>query len=250
MAQVNLVIGTKGGIGKSFVAASLAQYVMEVMTAAKRALPLCYDIDPNCKTFSSLKGLKVSFLDIMTEKEIDKRKFDSLFQNICNAGKGDTVIIDSGGNTYIPLIKYMTDNEIFELLITEKHEVALHIPISGGAELLTTMRCFAELGIATPDEVRLVPWLNPFHGSLAYKGQTFETTAFYKDLSSRIPGIVNLPTWASDMQVDVTELFKSNKTYEEGIQDGSNNIIVRQRLRTAKRKLYSAIQAANILAMP
>ena len=109
------------------------------------------------------------------------------------------------------------------------------------------MRCFTELGIATPTEVHLVPWLNPFHGSLEYKGQTFEHTTFYKELSARIPGIVNLPVWASDMEVDVTELFKSNKTFEEGIQDGSNNIIVRQRLRTAKRKLYSVIKASNIL---
>ena len=247
MARVNLVIGTKGGIGKSFVAATLAQYATEILTAARRRLPLCFDIDPSCRTFSCLKGLKVSFLDIITEKEIDKRKFDALFQNICNSDKEDMVIIDSGGNTYIPLVKYMANNEIFELLLEEQHEITLHIPISGGAELLTTMRCFAELGVATPEEVRLVPWLNPFHGSLEYKGQTFENTTFYQDLSPRIPGIVALPSWASDMEVDVTELFKANKTFEEGIQDGSNNIIIRQRLRTAKRKLYSALQTANIL---
>ena len=247
MARVNLVIGTKGGIGKSFIAATLAQYAAEAFAAAGRKGALCYDIDPNCRTFSSLKALNVSFLDIITEKEIDKRKFDALFQNICNAEKEDMVIIDSGGNTYIPRIKYMTNNEIFSLLLEEKHQVALHIPISGGAELLTTMRCFAELGIATPPEVYLVPWLNPFHGSLEYKGQTFEHTTFYRELSARIPGIVTLPAWASDMAMDVTELLKSNRTFEEGIQDHGNNIVVRQRLRTAKRKLYTAIQAANLL---
>lgn len=247
MAKVNLFIGTKGGIGKSFIAAVLAQYAVEARVAAKKKAPMCFDIDPNCKTLSGLKGLNVSFLDIISNKEIDKRKFDTLFQNICNAGKDDMVIIDSGGNTYIPLVKYMVSNEIFDLLISEKHEVNLHIPISGGAELLTTMQCFVELGAVTPQEVRLIPWLNPFHGSLEYKGQTFESTPYYQENLPRIPGLVNLPIWPDDMGVDVAELFKAQKTFDEGIADQTNNIIVRQRIRMAKKKLFVAVQTANLI---
>jgi CO dehydrogenase nickel-insertion accessory protein CooC1 len=42
MAKVHLTIGAKGGIGKSFIAALMAQYLVDNVVDCK---PLCIDLD-------------------------------------------------------------------------------------------------------------------------------------------------------------------------------------------------------------
>ena len=50
MAKINMVLQGKGGVGKSFVASTLAQYMKN-----KGEEPLCIDTDPVNTTFAATK---------------------------------------------------------------------------------------------------------------------------------------------------------------------------------------------------
>jgi cellulose biosynthesis protein BcsQ len=61
MAKINVVLQGKGGVGKSFIAATLAQYKIN-----KGHEPLCIDTDPVNATFAGYKALNVTRLQMYT----------------------------------------------------------------------------------------------------------------------------------------------------------------------------------------
>ena len=91
MAKIHMVLQGKGGVGKSMIAATLAQY-----KAGKGTKPLCIDTDPVNATFEGYKALNVRRLNIMEGDEINTRNFDALVEMIASA-EGD-VIIDNGAS--------------------------------------------------------------------------------------------------------------------------------------------------------
>ena len=81
MAKIHMVLQGKGGVGKSMIAATIAQY-----KAGKGQKPLCIDTDPVNATFEGYKALNVRRLNIMDGDEINTRNFDALVEMI-KAGK-------------------------------------------------------------------------------------------------------------------------------------------------------------------
>ena len=75
MAKIHMVLQGKGGVGKSFIAAILAQY-----KAGKGQTPLCIDTDPVNLTFHGYKALGVRRLELMDADEITSRNFDILVE--------------------------------------------------------------------------------------------------------------------------------------------------------------------------
>jgi CO dehydrogenase nickel-insertion accessory protein CooC1 len=75
MAKIHMILQGKGGVGKSFVAATIAQYKI-----SKAQRPLCIDTDPVNSTFAGYKALNVHRLPLMNGDEIDSRNFDILVE--------------------------------------------------------------------------------------------------------------------------------------------------------------------------
>ncbi|WP_257998120.1 P-loop NTPase [Oligella urethralis] len=65
MKQIHFVLQGKGGVGKSFVASLLAQYLKSTGNEVH-----CYDTVPVNQTFSRYKKLKVEIVKILTEHGI------------------------------------------------------------------------------------------------------------------------------------------------------------------------------------
>ena len=80
MAKIHITMQGKGGVGKSFVSATTAQYKHH-----KEQAPLCIDTDPINATFHGFKALNVERLDIMEGDEINPRHFDALIEKIAAA---------------------------------------------------------------------------------------------------------------------------------------------------------------------
>lgn len=72
MAKIHMVLQGKGGVGKSMIAAAIAQY-----KASKGQTPLCIDTDPVNSTFEGYRALNVQRLNIMDGDEINTRNFDA-----------------------------------------------------------------------------------------------------------------------------------------------------------------------------
>ena len=77
-STIHLTLQGKGGVGKSLVAAVLAQYLM----AAGRNVR-CIDTDPVNRTFAQYTALSADRLQLRDEhNRIDQRSFDSLMETI------------------------------------------------------------------------------------------------------------------------------------------------------------------------
>lgn len=243
MARINLCLGAKGGIGKSFIAALLGQYLTD---ARPKRPPLCIDLDFKTTTFAKYKGLNVKLIDVETDGDIERRKFDVFVNHIAEAGKGDALVVDTGGNIYLTLMHYMLSNGVPDYIHEMGHELLLHVPIMGGQELGETMETLEEVIGAMPPTVLIAVWINQFNGVVERNGKNFEQSDLYNAHRERIRNICYIPKWRDDMQRDVSEMLKERVTFDVGIGMGRFGIMEKQRLKMAKRYLYQAVDLAKV----
>ena len=138
MAKIHMILQGKGGVGKSFIASTLAQH-----KHAKGKNPLCIDTDPVNATFFGFKRLNVRQINVMQNNEIDPRRFNDLIELIVEA-KTD-VIIDNGASTFVPMSHYLISNQIPTLLSGMGHKLVIHTVITGSQALMDTLTGFKNL---------------------------------------------------------------------------------------------------------
>ena len=186
MAKIHITMQGKGGVGKSFISATSAQYKYH-----KGQSPLCIDTDPINATFHGFKSLNVERLDIMEGDEINPRRFDELIEKI--AISSEDVIIDNGASSFVPLSHYLITNQVSTLLNELGHELIIHTVITGGQAMLDTIHGFAQLVNQFSKEIRFVVWLNPYWGRIENEGKSFEHMKVYKDTKDQISALIQLP---------------------------------------------------------
>jgi len=256
MATIHWFLGSKGGIGKSFCANGLAQYYQSKISQPangkdkKAGELMCFDLDPSCQSLSRTNSLKAKRVDVLTEQEIDKTKFDPVIETLCNLNEKDIAILDTGSNTYISMFRYFTSLDTFTVLLeNSKNEVFINIPIPGGPDFTLGLGCFTELAEIAPDGVHLVPWLNPYLGALEFGGKSFEDSPTYEKCKSQIYGIVKLPKWDfRDMAKSLTLMFDRNLTFAEASDKTLNplGIMPGHRIKIAQQTLFAAITGAGL----
>lgn len=242
MANIHMVLQGKGGVGKSFVAALLAQYMMQ-----KGQHPLCIDTDPVNSTFYGYKGLDVRRLQIMDGDEINARNFDALIELIAPTQQG--VIIDNGASSFVPLAHYLISNQVPAMLQAMGHELVLHTLITGGQALLDTVSGFSQLVTQFPDEARFVVWLNPYWGPIEHQGKRFTELKAYGDNKERVSAIVEIPLLKEQtFGRDLSDMLQSRLTFDEAIMKESLSIMSRQRLKIVRGKLFDQFDELRLVA--
>ncbi|SEP42780.1 conjugal transfer protein TraL [Nitrosovibrio sp. Nv6] len=241
MAKFHMVLQGKGGVGKSVLAAILAQYKV-----SKGQKPLCIDTDPVNATFHGYKSLDVKRLQIMDGDEINSRNFDSLVELL--ASTEEDAIIDNGASSFVPLSHYLISNQVPALLQDMGHELAVHTVITGGQALLDTLNGFAQVVTQFPAEASFVVWLNPFWGLIEHDGKSFEQLKAYRDNKERVSAIVQMPALKEQTYGrDLSDMLQKRMTFDEALAMGSLTIMTRQRLKIVRDKLYSELDQASVL---
>ncbi|WP_133128630.1 conjugal transfer protein TraL [Legionella nagasakiensis] len=241
MAKIHITMQGKGGVGKSFVSSTTAQYKLN-----KAQSPLCIDTDPINATFHGFKSLNVERLNIMEGDEINPRHFDALIEKIANTQ--DDVIIDNGASTFVPLSHYLITNQVPILLKDMGHELIIHTVITGGQALLDTINGFAQLVNQFPEDVRYVVWLNPYWGKIESEGKPFEQLRVYKETKDRIAAIINIPDLKKEtFGLDLSHMLQQKITFNEAIDSPQRNIMTRQRLKLIRDQLFSQIDNAMVI---
>lgn len=243
MAKIHMILQGKGGVGKSFIASTLAQHKQ-----AKGKKLICVDTDPVNATFHGFKKLNVRMINVMSGDEIDPRKFDDLIELI--AQSESDVIIDSGASTFVPMSHYLISNQIPALLPDMGHELVIHTVITGSQALLDTLTGFANLIESFPKETLFVVWLNPYWGEIEMDGKRFEEMKTYLDNKSRVSAIIRIPNYKADtFGKDLSEILQSKLTFSEALESKSLPIMVRQRLNIIRKQLFTNIEnVAAVLA--
>lgn len=239
--KIHITMQGKGGVGKSFVSATTAQYKYY-----KGQNPLCIDTDPINATFHGFKALNVQRLEIMDGDEINSRHFDQLIERIA-AAKED-VVIDNGASSFVPLSHYLISNHVPSLLKELGHELVIHTVITGGQALLDTVHGFSQLINQFSEEVHFVVWLNPYWGAITNDGKEFEQMKVYRDHKERISSLIHIPALKEETYGrDLTEMLQKKITFDEALNDPQNNIMTRQRLKIIRDQLFGQLNNAVVI---
>jgi len=241
MKKIHMILQGKGGVGKSFISAALAQYKI-----FKGQTPLCIDTDPVNATFHGYKALNVRRLEIMEGDEINPRKFDMLIEWL--AESEHDLIIDNGAATFVPLAHYLINNQIPDLLQGMGDELVIHTVVTGGQAMMDTISGFATLVRQFKSPALFVVWLNPYWGTIEHDGRSFEKLKPYLEHKDRVSAIVTIPTLkAETFGQDLSDLLQARLTFDESINDPSLTIMTRQRLKLIRSQLYAQMDNASVL---
>lgn len=241
MAKIHMILQGKGGVGKSFIAAILAQY-----KSSKGLSPICVDTDPVNATFTGFKALGVTRLYIMDGDEINSRNFDSLVEKI--AGAESDVIIDNGASSFVPLSHYLLSNQVPALLQEMGHELIVHTVITGSQALYDTLTGFTQLITNFTEETNFVVWLNPYWGPIELEGKSFEQMKAYTTNKDKVSAIIKIPTLKEETYGrDLSEVLLARQTFDEALADPKLTIMTRQRLKIVKAQLFEQLDNAMVL---
>lgn len=241
MSKIHMILQGKGGVGKSVIAAMVAQYKV-----SKGQKPLCIDTDPVNATFVGYKALDVKRLEIMEAEEINPRSFDSLIEMIATAK--DDVIIDNGASSFVPLSHFLISNQVPALLVEMGHELVIHTVITGGQALLDTVSGFSQLATQFPVEALFVVWLNPYWGPIEHEDKSFEQMKAYTTNKARVSAIIQIPNLKKETYGrDLSEMLQDRLTFDEALALGSLTIMTRQRLKIIKSQLFDQLDSATVL---
>lgn len=210
MAHVHFILQKKGGIGKTFVAFLLAQYLME-----KYGDCHSFDTDPLNKTSGliSIDALNVRELKVLDfEGNLDKQQFDTLVEYILSLGSDDHVVVDNGASTFTPMTSYLRENNVPQLLQKSGHNVYAHCILGAGKELQDTTTGVVELS-----EIfnTIVLWINPFWGKVEVNGIGFTETNFFNTHIDKFHGVIHLPQYNSLLKTDMMLLLGQAITFQQ-----------------------------------
>ncbi|GAB6051189.1 hypothetical protein JCM17960_34940 [Magnetospira thiophila] len=246
MAQINLMLQGKGGVGKSFVAGLLAQYHME-----RGAVPLCFDTDPVNATFAGFPAYNVERVRLgETADEVNPRCFDGLLEKIVEASEEAVVVVDNGAATFLPFVSYAAENAALEILTEAGHEVRIHSVLTGGQAFDDTLLGLSQVLERFPS-APIVVWLNEYFGRVEKRsgGKTvsFEESGLYRKNMARIIALVRLPELRREtFGFDIETMLKARLGFAEAMTSGDFNLMARQRLRMVWGAVREAMDKAQL----
>jgi hypothetical protein len=232
---VHLVLQGKGGVGKSFVAAILAQYFVHHQGANAH----CVDTDPVNQTFAQYRNLGVRRLELLVDGGIDQRVFDALMERLLT--EEGVFVIDNGASTFIPLWNYILENDVARVLCEANRRLFVHCVLTGGQGLTDTLSGFARLAETTLDQ-NIVLWVNEYFGRVERDGKPLEDLPVFRENSAKVWGSVAIPKRNRDtFGKDIEDLLRRKLTFKEALDGSEFPIMVRQRLRVVQRELFEQL---------
>ena len=243
MKKVHFMLQGKGGIGKSFVSVAFSQWLQN---QGKEHL-LFLDLDQENPTFSQFKGIGATAVNVMAEgRNIDARKFDQAMLQVFE-NQGD-VYVDTGANTFSPLLAYAIENGIFGMLAESGVTPIVHSVIGGGDTFFDTLAGFHDLATNLP-EIKMVAWKNQHFGDLVTSdGKTLEETKAWGKAKGQVIGEVNLVRRTqATFGKDISDLLSLRLTLEEARQSGKFNFIALNRLSSIYEDIFRQLDGIEAI---
>ena len=242
MPSVHMILQGKGGVGKSYAAALLAQHFK-----AHGALPLCIDTDPINQTLVGYAGLNTRALELMEGDDLNPRAFDQLVDWVMGAEPGQVFVIDNGAASFVPLCAWMVENEVAALFAQSGVAFTLHSVLTGGQALDDTVVGLKNLLAHFPLSP-VVVWLNEYFGRTERNGVAFADSKLAKAHREQLGALIRIPALRREtFGADVDELLRAKRTYAEAAADPDLSIMARQRLAMVWRELDTQMTGAGLV---
>lgn len=231
----HLILQGKGGVGKSFIAALIAQYLR-----SQGRTMACIDTDPVNSTFAGYTDFKVDRIELMDGGTLNERKFDDVIERVVS--EDSDFVIDNGSASFIPLSNYLVENDAINVLTKNGKRVVIHTVVTGGQAILDTLAGFKSLASQLPENVELVVWLNEFFGEIEADGKQFEQMKVYDQHRDRVSGIVRIyRQTGSTFGKDVQLMLDKKMTFDQVAKSETFGLMAKQRLSTVKRAIFEQL---------
>jgi CobQ/CobB/MinD/ParA nucleotide binding domain len=237
---VHLVLQGKGGVGKSFVSAILAQYFKE-----KQRPVCCFDTDPVNATLAQYQELSAEHVNVLRRGTINEKQFDALVEKVC---RGDgCFVVDTGATTFVPLWNYILENEILRFLEDHGRQVYVHSVVTGGQAMTDTLNGFAEVA-KTTGQKNIIVWLNEYFGEVAGKdGKPFEDLKIAQQHAEKLVGSVTIRERNSNtFGDDVKQMLERRLTFDSAIRSEEFSLVSKQRLAIVRRDLFDQLDKLGV----
>ena len=235
MATMFVTLQGKGGVGKSFLTAAFAQWLVD------RGRPVaCIDTDTLNPTLLQYKPLKATHLKLSQNHVIDPRALDALVGIVTAAPEDAQVVVDVGSNGFETLMAYEVENGVFALLAELGHQVVVQTVIAGGPDAEETIKGTMALLAAT--DVPLILWLNEHLGPLEIQGRPIAEAKFLHEARDRILGTILLPARTkATFGKDIEEMLRQRLTFGEAI--AGFDLMPRTRIKRIRDELWAQLDA-------
>ena len=232
--SVHVILQGKGGVGKSFISAILAQYFR-----MKSAPVHCLDTDPVNATFAQYQALAAEHINVLRRGAINDKRFDDLVGKICDLE--GVCIVDTGATTFVPLWNYILESDMLNFLAARSRRVFVHSVVAGGQALTDTLNGFKRLA-ETTTEKNVIVWLNEYFGEISRDGKSFEEFRVAEEQADKLLGTVvirerNPSTYGDDMR----QMLTKRLTFEEAIRLADFSLVSKQRLTIIRRELFDQL---------
>ncbi len=234
--STHFVAQAKGGAGKTIVATILAQYLKSRINEV-----YFFDTDANNKTFGGFESLDVAKLNVLNEsKMIDQGKFDDLLEKLVEVQ--GTTLTDTGSGEFLSIVNYMIGTEVLPILEDAGKEVVFHVPVVFDESIKESFLCLTTL-IENFPTAKFIVWKNYHHakdnGSIDFKA-----------LSKKCPnilGYVEMPKLNEQLEgLNFSNMIYEKQTFDEFIQNPSNKIGIRQRIKRLKQYYFDELDKVLI----
>ncbi|QUS59090.1 conjugal transfer protein TraL [Pseudovibrio brasiliensis] len=183
---------------------------------------------------------------MMDNGEIDHRSFDKIVEGILEAEDGTHFVIDTGATTFLPILKYLDENGVLDLLQDNECEVAIHTVVSGGGAIDATLSCVEKIFKVFPKQ-KIIIWKNEYSGLAAKNDKPFEDLKIFKDNIERIYAVPTLKQrTGSSFNFDIQQMIEKRKTFSEAINDEAFGLMSRQRLKMVQNDVFSQLEAMKM----
>lgn len=208
--SAHVIAATKGGIGKTLSASIFTQYLRAAGNTVEAV-----DGDPQSPKLSLIKELNAPLLPLIEHGEIKQSAFDPTFSHIIQSDYA--TLIDTGSGAFLPILKYMRDNQLFDLLKQVNKQLYFHVIVISGPEKNHTAQGAAELLEKTKGTgTKVVIWQNERNGIPTFNGKGIEDTDWYQNYHEQIAGIVKIRDYNnSAFEADFLAMMEENLTYQE-----------------------------------
>lgn len=223
-------------MGKTLTASLVAQYLTETGRT-----PACYDTDPLNESFVGIKGLAATAVQLLNDDSLNAGEVDLLVEQIL---KADTdIVVDAGAASFVPLSRYLIENNIADLIEGAGKRMVVHSVIVGGGNTIDTAKGLEAILTDFPASVKVVVWLNEFFGPVAVDGAPFGDWQLYENHRDRITGTVHLGRQSQQFSTNIEQMLERKLTFAEALTDPAFMTVPRQRLTMFRRSIWEQLAA-------
>lgn len=236
---VHMTLCGKGGVGKSVTARLLTEYLID-----QGQDPMAFDADPVNASFAAVTAFGVERVDLIdADHKVNARLFDEIVLKITQSGR--PVVIDTGASSYVPLMNYMRELDLADMLEREGYALYCHALIAGGPSLAFTLENLDDVCRSFGDRAGIVVWLNHFWETIERHGRPFLDWPIYREHAGCIRAVLEIQRMASDTSAtDFALLLKDNRSFAEvDVQNSPYNLVTRARLRRIRSTIFDGIDA-------